>query len=214
VAHPVGPPAAGVPSELHDELSAALAAFLDAHAGHQITHLRRDDECALQSALPLWDPMACVRMEVTDGSRYYVLTASRRSVDEPRSYRIAPGRLEIRHACVEVDDRDIRRSLDRAFYPQVLGETKVERFVRALHELLSHIEPSSLESAFDDASDPAVSVAPLPDSICSQLGQRCVEIFDAFELRRVLAFLDENRTEAGALALRIRRDSVVSPEFC
>lgn len=215
VAHPVGAPAVGMPSELHDELSAAVTAFLNAHAGHQITHVRRDDECAVQSGLPLWDPMACVHMEVTDGNQYFVLTAKRRSIEEPRTYRIAPGRLEVRHACVEVDDRDIRRSLDRAFYPQVLGETKIDRFVRTLHELLSHIEPNSLASAFDDADDPAVSIAPLPETICTELGQRCVEIFDPFELHRVLAFLHDNRSEAGALAVRIRRDLSFAPqELC
>jgi hypothetical protein len=212
LAHPVGTPAHGLPSELQDELTAAVAAFLNAHGGHNVTHVHRDDDCAVLSTRPLWDPMATVSMEVTDGSRRFVLTAERNSVDEPRTYRIVPGRLHEAHpAAVEIDAGDVRRSLDRAFYPHVLRPSKIDRFVRTLSELVGHLEPCTLDVAFDDANDPAVSIAALPDTVCCELSQRCADIFDPPELARVLAFLNDNRSESGALAVRIRREPSFAP---
>ncbi len=205
VAHPLIP-RAHTAAELIDELTAAVAAFLEAHAGHRITHLRRSEDGQIRSSLPIWDPRATLHVEVTDGRTAFVLTATRGSIDEPRRYSFREDRPTRRRTTVAVNALDIRRTLALAFHPDALPEERVDRFLQALEELLDLVDPQTLRLAFDDADDPSVSIAPLPDGIYTELTARCAAIFPATDLARVLAFLHENRSENGALGIRVRRE--------
>jgi hypothetical protein len=81
----------------------------------------------------------------------------------------------------------------------------LDRFISVVHDIVSHIPPNDLEIAFDDADDPAVSIARMPTESYQELLTRCTEIFDAWEWPRVSRFLRDNRGEDGLLALRVRR---------
>jgi hypothetical protein len=121
-------------------------------------------------------------------------------------YRFAPGTLDSVGAAILVDDKDLRRGLDLEFYPHALRLGKLERFVLAVREVVSHLNPEELPIAFDDADDPMVSVSRMPDPSYQELLARCTEIFDPTELDTVSKFLRDNRDEDGLLALRIRRE--------
>ncbi len=178
--------------------------FLDDHRTHQLTECCRSSP-DLAGDGPLWDPMTTLNFEVTDGHTTYVVTASRPSIDEPRTYVFVPGALKVQSSEVGIDDDDIRRGLDMEFHPHALRSTKLDRFVSALQEVISHINPENLPIVFDAAEDPAVSVARMPDELYEELLNHCVEIFDPWELRRVSNFLRDNREADGLLALRVRR---------
>ena len=176
--------------------------FLVRHQTHHIVSFqRRGSEC--RADRPLWDPMATLTFEVTDGDRAYVVSATRRSIEDERVYRFVLGVLdEVATSEVEVDARDVRRGLS---YPHALPPMKVDRFLSAVNELISQIDPDELVTAFDDADDPAVSVAGMPDGIYNNILARCTDIFDPSELPRVVTFLGDNRNADGLLALRVRR---------
>jgi hypothetical protein len=183
----------------------AYCQFLAEHHAHDLTWFARHrDEFA--SDRVLWDPMATVTFEVTDGQRTYVATGSRTSLEEPRVYSFAPGTLESVGAAILVDDTDLRRGLDLEFYPRALRLAKLDRFVLAVREVVSHLNPEELPIAFDDADDPMVSVARMPDQSYEELLVRCTEIFDPAEIDTVSKFLRDNRDEDGLLALRVRRE--------
>jgi hypothetical protein len=178
--------------------------FIAGHATHYTTLLvRQTPETA--SDRPLWDPLATLTFQATDGEQPYIVTARRESIEEPRVYHFMPGILEARNSEVVVDDRDLRRALDLQFFPHALRPTKVERFISVVHEVVRHIPPDNLEIAFDVADDPAVSVARMPSESYQELLMRCTEIFDPSEWPRVSRFLRDNRGEDGLLALRVRR---------
>ena len=65
-----------------------------------------------------------------------------------------------------------------------------------------------MEIAFDAADDPDVSIAGMPDGIYNEILARCAEIFDPWELPRVIDFLRDNRDADGLLALRVRRQVI------
>ena len=176
--------------------------FLARHRTHHIAGFRRSGaEC--RTDRPLWDPMARLTFEVTDGDRSYVVSATRRSIEDERVYRFAPGVLDkVENSEVQIDSRDLRRAL---FYPPPLRPMKIDRFLSAVDEVISQIDPDELVTAFDDADDPAVSVADMPDGIYNELLARCTDIFDPSEMPRVVTFLCDNRNADGLLALRVRR---------
>jgi hypothetical protein len=179
--------------------------FLTEHNAHDLTSFfRHGDEFV--SDRVLWDPMATVTFEVTDGQRTYIATGSRTAIEEPRVYRFAAGILDSTGAAILVDDTDLRRGLDLEFYPHALRLGKLDRFVLAVREVVSYLNPEELPVAFDDADDPMVSVARMPDQSYQELLARCTEIFDPAEIDTVSKFLRDNRDEDGLLALRIRRE--------
>jgi hypothetical protein len=192
-----------------DEATAAAGEaydeFINDHIFHRITRFRRHGP-EMQCNRPVWDPMAAITFEVTDGRATYVVNAGRRSIDEPRVYRFAPGVLRVQNTHVDIDDYDLRRGLDSRFYPQMVRSSKLDRFIAVVHEVISQIAPDQLEIAFDTAEDPAQSMARMPDTAYQEVLGRCAEIFDAWELPRVREFLRDNRNEDGLLVLRVRRE--------
>jgi hypothetical protein len=179
--------------------------FLADHRGHDLACLARHGD-ALASDHALWDPMATIRFEVTDGERIYVATGSRPSLEEPRAYRFEPGTLDVVATAILVDDEDLRRGLDWEFYPHALRLVKLDRFLLVVHEIVGRLNPEELPTAFDDADDPMVSIARMPDHSYQELLARCAEIFDPTEFDIVRKFLRDNRDEDGLLALRVRRE--------
>jgi len=176
--------------------------FLARHRTHHIAGFRRSgSEC--HADRPLWDPMATLTFEVTDGERLYVVSATRRSIEDDRVYRFALGVLDKRgNSEVQIAPRDLRRGLSS---PPALRPMQIDRFFSALDEVISQIDPDELLTAFDDADDPAVSIADMPDGIYNDLLAHCTNIFDPMDLPRVVTFLGDNRNANGLLGLRVRR---------
>jgi hypothetical protein len=183
----------------------AFNAFVMTHSPHRTAWLSRSNN-GCHSDRPLWDPLAVLVFEVSDGQQPYVVTAARDAIDQPRTYRFIPASLALDTSPIALDDRELRRGLDLEFYPHAVRPTKLDRFLAALHEVISRIDPESLPIAFDAADDPAVSIACIPHGTYEELMARCTEIFDQAELSTVTKFLDENRREDGLLALRVRRE--------
>jgi len=192
---------AGAAPEDNDYLT-----FVAVHATHRTGHLLRQGEETL-SDQPLWDPMGTLAFPATDGEQPYVVIARRESIEEARTYRFTSGILECRNSEVLVDDSDLRRGLDRQFFPYALRPTKLDLFISVVHDIISHIPADALEIAFDAADDPAISVARMPTESYQELLTRCTEIFDPWEWPRVSRFLRDNRGEDGLLALRVRRQA-------
>lgn len=184
----------------------AYCQFLADHHEHDLTWLARYG-CESFSDRALWDPMATITLAATDGERFYVVSGSRSSIEEPRIYRFAPGSLGAGNAMVLIDDQHLRRGLDLEFYPHALRLTKIEQFLSAVHDIVAHLHAEELPIAFDDADDPAISIARMPDETYEELLIRCAQIFDPAEIDTVTRFLRENRYEDGLLALRVRREA-------
>ncbi len=203
--HPVAVDPPMYDDEVTQDAVDAQRQFIAQHTAHRLTALRRHG-IESRADRPLWDPLATIIFEVTDGQRIYVATGMRRSIDEPRLYRFTPGSLELRSTEITIDGDDLRRGLDLQFYPHAIRPSKVDRFIAALDDLLHHVAADELEIAFDAAEDPAVSVARMPDAVYDELLTRCSDIFDAWEVERVRPFLRENRDDDGLLTLRVRRE--------
>jgi len=202
-------PLAAVAAHADDEAAAAAAEalheFRTEHEGHPLTQVWRDG-AALHATGPVWDPMSVMTFAVTDGRASYLVTVERPSIDEPRIYRLVPGELAATPATVSIEHGHLLRGLDRELFPYALRPSKLDRFLGAVRAVLERIDVDELDVAFDDADDPAVSIARLPDVQYAELVESCARIFDAAELPRINGFLAANRFEDGLLALRVRQD--------
>ncbi len=201
---PVVLPEAGAPPELVAAHCDDWYSFLAQHAGHCLAELRAEVGGPV-AGLRFGDPMAGFAFAVSDGDTTFLARAWRDSIDAPRQYAFGPGEIGAAPAAVEIDERDVRRALDIEFHPDHLRPAKVEQLLSAVHDTLVEVDADALEIAFDDAADPEVSVAPMPEAVLRRILDASTRIFDPAELPRVEKFLVENRAEDGLLALRIRR---------
>ncbi len=194
--------------DIAGEIAAAVGEFTSEHRAHDLVQLRRTDTEPLSEGAA-WDPMVRVHLELTDGERVYIATASRPSVDDERVYTFRPCYLRVAAAAVDIADNDVRRGLDLEFFPHAVRPTKVEDFLGALHEAIGELATEDLEIAFVDAGDPEVSIARMPEQAVQRVLSASSKIFDAWEFALVERFLRENRQETGVLALRVRRNAVI-----
>ena len=202
-------PLAAVATHAGDDNATAAAEavheFQAEHEGHPLAVVRRHGT-AVRSVGPVWDPMSVMTFTVADDHSTYLVTVERPSIDEPRIYRFVPGELECAPGSVSIEHSHLLRGLDRELYPHALRPSKLDSFLGAVRNVLERIDVDALDVAFDDADDPAVSIAPMPDVPYAELLESCARIFDAAELPRVSGFLAANRREDGLLALRVRHD--------
>lgn len=193
-----------LPAEEAEACAEDLHAFRSEHRGHELEVVRRLPGASTYDR-PAWDPMATEWFQVSCGQGTFLVRSWRDSVDEPRRRALQPGPLPAEQSSVEIDLAQLRRALDRHFFPHALRARKLDQFLVLVRELIQDIDPSSLEITFDDVEHANASFAPFPDELCDLLLVQCRSVFDESELQRVAEFIDSNRTAVGALAVRVYR---------
>ena len=194
-----------------EEAAIAYGQFLVQHRHHPLERLSRATLTEHHDG-PLWDPMRTSLIELTNGRETFTVRTARAEIDEQLTREVIEDRrLTLGAFHVTVEEAAIRRALDHHFHPYALRQTKIDHFVAAVQNVLATLPGEQVETAFDDADDPAVSIARLPDDGIVALLAHCMDIFDAWELARVASFVSANRDEYGALALRVRRDATPGP---
>jgi hypothetical protein len=191
-----------------EEAAVSYGQFLIEHRHHTLQRLERSTFVEAWDR-PLWDPSRSGCMELTNGHERFTVRSWRPTIDAPVSRELVDETIETSTLRLSVEEDALRRALDHHFFPYALRPKKIDSFVAAVQEVLAALPGYQLEPSFDDADDPAVSIARLPDDGCVALLARCMDIFDAWELPRVASFVSANRDEYGALALRVHRDSTL-----
>jgi len=195
-----------------DDSEAALDAadverFRRAHAAHRVERALRLPEAALHDR-PAWDPMATSWYRVLVGERAFHVRSSRQSIDAPRRHQLQNSAPQL-SAHVELDEPLLQQCLGRHFRPQTLPAEKTNRFVHTLRELVSSLDADQIETSFDDPDLANAELGPCPETVCAQLLTHSRDIFSADEeLGEIARFIEENRSEYGALAVRVRREVV------
>ncbi len=208
VAQPL--PNSASPGPVLQEMEQAATSFLDAHSKHLLITLFRVEEAPVLADRPLWDPTARVTVQATDGQTDYLITAERPSVEEQRTYHVCEGRLPPVQVEIELVTTEFRSALRKVFGTQTEAAA-LQRLEAAVQNLVASMDPTLLESAFDDPDHPSVQYADWPDPYRTDLcllGRRFLPECVAPAWQR---FVDEQAVAHGALALkkvaRIQRSS-------
>ncbi|MBI4515429.1 MAG: hypothetical protein HY699_06405 [Deltaproteobacteria bacterium] len=197
-------------AEVFEAAAIAYGRFLLDHRHHALEQVRRESVVAYDNG-PLWDPGHAAYFEVGDGEHSFTVSRTRASIEEARELQLIDGSIEQAAVELSVEGSALRRALDHHFFPYALRLAKLDHFVEAARAVIATLPSDTIEPVFDDANDPALSIARLPDQSCIALLERCLGVFDAWELPRVAAFISANRDEYGALALNVRRPVTLRP---
>ena len=198
VLHPVP-----MDGSVDDEAMQDLAAFRAEHATHILEDAQRVPDSSLYAG-PAWDPMTVQWFRVATGTETLVVCSKRTSIDEPRRHELTAA-LPRAVGRIDVDEALLRRAFVRHFCPSDGHSPQLERFVEAVHGLISDLDPNEVETTYDDAALPNASLGPFPAERCDALFRRCAPAFDAAERERLRSFIADQRLEYNALAVRVRR---------
>jgi hypothetical protein len=186
-----------------DDTAQDLQAFRTLHGAHGIADAERLPDSALFDG-PTWDPMSTRWFRVATGTEVLLVRSWRTSIEEPRRFEVT-AMLPPTSDCIDVDEPLLRRALDHHFYPHAIRRAKVERVVDTVRALIAPLDPSQVETTFDDAALPNTSIGPFPGALCDALLDRCAPFLDDWERERLRTFIAAHRLEDGALAVRVRR---------
>jgi hypothetical protein len=197
--------------EANEAAAIAYGGFLIEHRHHPLERVERTGVNAHYEGT-LWDPVHTSYIELSNGEQAFTVRSGRESIDEPVRHEVVEQRIETAAVRLAIEEHEIRRALDCHFYPYALRPSKVDQFVAAVRAILPLLPADQIATEFDDADDPTLSIARLPDEGVVTLLERSMDIFDAWELSRIAGFISANRDEYGALALRVRRETTLSPQ--
>jgi hypothetical protein len=164
----------------HDDCTA----FLVRHARHPLETLRPTGEVAAPEG-PLWDPLSPLYWEVSNGTDTLLVRGARERMTEPMRYQLVPGRLVVGPRSVEIPESEIGVEIDRALYPGVVAQRKVEAFVAAFKAVVAALHPDTLHIVYDVPRDPCSSIAKLPASALERVIAHARRIFDIADAARV-----------------------------
>lgn len=185
------------------------AAFRAAHRGHRMQVLRL---VASDSLGPLWDPMSPRRWEVTDGREHFVIEGRRRSVGEPLSYELRPGRLVLVEERITLPREELREEIDAAFFPHVLPERKLRAILGAIEHAAETAPGGSIELLYDVPGQPGTTLGRLPSQALAAVTRSCRSFLDPEESRCLETFLARGSAADVLTVLVTRRYAVLEPQ--
>lgn len=186
-----------------DDAAHDLQVFRALHEAHGLVSAERLPDAVLFDG-PTWDPMSTRWFRVAAGTDVLLVRSWRTSIEEARRFEVT-AILPSTSDCVDVDEPLLRRALDRHFYPHAIRPAKVERVVDTVRALITPLDPTQVETTFDDAALPNTGIGPFPGALADALLDHCAPFLDAWELERLRTFIAEQHREDGALAVRVRR---------
>jgi hypothetical protein len=206
-------PLASVPSYAESDVAldaTDLETFRRVHAGHSLERALRLPEPALHDR-PVWDPMATSWYRVLVGETSFYVRSERTSIQLPRRHHLQLTAPQL-SAHVELDEPLLQQSLNRHFHPQPLAAEKATRFVTTLREIVAGLDAAQVETSVDDPELANAELGPCPEPVCAKLLTQARDIFRSdWEQSAIARFIEENRSEYGALALRVRREVIAHP---
>jgi len=191
---------AGIIAEQRDD----CMAFLVRHARHALRTLRPTGSVHTEGGL-LANPMTVTYWEVVDGDDVRLVCGWRERLDEPRRYRVIPGRLVAEPATIAIPEDEIRAELDRALYPGVAAPRRLEAFVERFRNVVDALDPASLEIIYDVPSDATLAVAKLPEASLAALLTGLDQIFDAGDAQRIASHVHSSAADHDAFSVLVRR---------
>lgn len=177
--------------------------FLTRHARHRLVTLQPIAPAVHTGAL--WDANAPTYWQVSDGEHTVVVEGRRCRLGSPIRYRLRTGRVIEDRIAAEVAGAEIRQRVDRALYPGVASERKLEAFCEAFDRVMKDLDAAACETLYDVPGDPTLSVARLPPAAITALGDCARRIFDRTDSAKIAALLDGADDDPDSFTVLVRR---------
>jgi hypothetical protein len=163
-------------------------AFLQRHKGHQIEEL-----IPLSGPIsdkPYTEPLKIAYFEVTNGKRRSVIKRWRSTIDDPLTYEIIEGSLDLRRAKVCAQTEAIKKQM-KADNDSFVSEEKLNCFINAIITEVDNLDPDALEVSAEGET-PLISYYRLGNDCVKRILARCQDTFDRHELKLLKNFMIEH----------------------
>jgi hypothetical protein len=180
-------------------------AFMKQHEGHRLEPLKASGEKYSQGSMS--DPMAVAYIEVTNGRDHLLLRQSRKNIAESLSFEVTRGRLVDQGSTVCIQDSEIKKEMKCHFKwdADEFEDQKIDLFLQLFRDVVTGVEPESIEVAGFSSEDDNVTFGLLPDNVVQSLIAKCAPYFQPGELDDLRRFIDSHREPCDVLALVMRR---------
>jgi hypothetical protein len=187
--------------------------FLRAHSGHPLEELAVEEETWVGEK-PCWEPLRVSYFLAGNAGGKFLIQRKKSTLDEPASYEILPGKLEISYVSLKVQEEEFRKQIaaDKGVSP--LLKERLERFIQVLRDEIAGISPERFEEEAEEVEEGEsflTAYGGLKDARWARVLNRCRLYFDGSELKVINRLIDENRHPPDVLSIRVdRRIAVIS----
>lgn len=183
------------------------AGFENTHEGHKTEQLTTIT--APMSDKPYLEPLKTSYFEATNGSRQFLIKRWRSTIDEPFSYEIIDGRLELTHGKILAQTEAIKKQL-KVEYGSSISEEKVASFINTIHKEVEKLDPASLALSAEGET-PLISYYLLGSNCVERILIRCQDKFDHEELQLLREFITEHNAYDGVMTVAVHMDFAIKP---
>jgi hypothetical protein len=181
--------------------------FFKRHLGHQLEELSIDPETFI-SDKPAYELMKVSYVEASNGQQRFLIKRSRESLNQPVSYELIPGKIQVADVSLEIQEADLRRQISWLNGSFPLSGEKVNKFIQAFREEVKSISPESLHEELESTlpgETPLLTYGSFSEDRWKKVLHRCENAFEPPELELVEGFIRDNRQPGEVLGLKIRK---------
>ena len=163
-------------------------AFLQKHKGHRTEQLS-----PLSSPIsdkPYSEPLKTSYFEATNGTERYLVKRWRNKIDDPYTYEIIEGRIELTNGTLCIQETAIKKQM-HAENDSSIPEEKVNYFIHALRKEAEQLEPDSLVVSAEGET-PLISYYQLGSTCVDRILARCRVTFTRGELNKLRDFINQH----------------------
>ncbi len=187
--------------------------FLRTHLGHPLEELSVEVGSWI-SEKPSYEPMRVTYFYASNDEQEFLIQRTKTALDQPVSYEIIPGRLQIVNVSLNIQEDDLRKQIAADSGFSLMAKEKVERFIQIFKKEVAGISLEELDREVESIQEGETSLqvyGKLAENRWAWIIAGCRRYFEESELKEIIRFVDENQNPPGVLSLQIqRRISIIS----
>jgi hypothetical protein len=179
--------------------------FDQAHKDHKTEYLT--SLTTPISEKPYREPVKTSYFEATNGTKNFLIKRWRRSIDEPVTYEIIDGRLEVIQGPARVQTEAIKKQL-KADYGSSITDEKIWSFLTAIQKEVEKLDPTSLVLSVEGET-PLIAYHLLGSNCVERILIRCQDKFNHDELQLLREFITEHNAYDDVMTVIVQTDFTV-----
>ncbi len=192
---------------------ASAKEFLHTHLGHPLEEILFEEDSWVSEKPPHETLRISYGYAGNAGERVLV-RRTKSALDQPASYEIVPGRMEISNVSLKIQENDLRKQIafEKGLSPLLKG--RMERFIQVFRDEIARMSPNKIEEEIEEIYDGeglSLAYAGLSNSRWERILNRCRLYFEKADLEAVRRFVEDNRNPPDVLSIQIERRISIIP---
>lgn len=183
-------------------------AFLQRHREHEMEKLT--PVTPLITDKPYTEPVKTVYFEATNGNKRFLIKMWRDRIDNPFTYEIIEGMIEIKNETVQVQTEAIRKQIrmEEIFH---ISDEQLDTFIEAIRKEVEKLNPETLEVSAE-GNTPLVYYCRLDNDCVERILARCKGEFNQQNLKLLRDFILRNNEYNDVMTLVVKNTFSIEQE--